>query len=174
MTEPAHREWSTELKKWIYPGYPDEPGQPNAAILKASFWEAVRRCESKFSYVGSESNGDEGVIDSFIPEEFFEHMAVAISELRAAADGPRFSDTFDRTGNGTLGGYYDQSPTPWNPGRLYVLGAAEAPSVRCLICGHVVTLKEGESIPFDDPRLCEHAGKQPWPVIDVAVREDQP
>jgi hypothetical protein len=73
------------LQRWIYPGYPDEPGQPNAAVLKLAFWEAVSRCEDKFSYVGSESNGDAGVIDSTFPEEFWGHMAVAVAELRAAA-----------------------------------------------------------------------------------------
>lgn len=31
-------------------------------------------------------------------------------------------------------------------------------TVTCNTCGHAVTLRPGDSINFDDPRLCEHMG----------------
>lgn len=37
----------------------------------------------------------------------------------------------------------------------------ESSSVQCLTCGHTVTLEQGESIPYGDPRLCEHWGQKP-------------
>jgi hypothetical protein len=91
MTEPARREWSTELKRWIYPGYPTEPGQPNATVLEMAFWEALKRCvvdENSPVMVALQDGTEPGLVfDRRIPAELWEHMAVAIAELRAAGLG---------------------------------------------------------------------------------------
>jgi hypothetical protein len=70
-----------------------EPGQPNAAVLKLAFWEAMRRCDTDeriheidtpcFNRVDKE--GGDQLIDGHLPDEVWEHMAAAIQELRAAA-----------------------------------------------------------------------------------------
>lgn len=41
-------------------------------------------------------------------------------------------------------------------------GESGEESVKCLLCGNVVTLRKGDAaIPYGDARLCEHMGQKP-------------
>jgi hypothetical protein len=70
-----------------------------------------------------------------------------------------FTDTFDAAS--TVTGWLTSAGmnASWKPLRQPKPG--EGVKIECLTCGHVVTLSEGESIPYGDPRLCEHAGRKP-------------
>lgn len=68
-----------------------EPGQPNAAILQAAFWEAGRRLHDDESvhdlqkpYMDEEMSMVDASGGGF-PREFFGHMADALQDLLAAA-----------------------------------------------------------------------------------------
>jgi hypothetical protein len=70
-----------------------EPGQPNGAVLKLAFWEAMRRCDTDERIHAMETlyfnrvdrDGGDQLIDGYLPKEVWEHMATAIQELRIAA-----------------------------------------------------------------------------------------
>jgi hypothetical protein len=63
-----------------------EPGQPNAAVLKLAFWEAMKRCEDdERVHAMDYPYHDDPQVDGDIPAVLWEHMAVAIADLRAAA-----------------------------------------------------------------------------------------
>lgn len=70
-------------------GYPNEVGQPNAAVLELAFWEALKRCaldEQSPITLSPCGEGERGGI-SFgrrIPDELWQHMAAALADLRAA------------------------------------------------------------------------------------------
>jgi hypothetical protein len=68
----------------------DRPaGQPNAAVLKLAFWEALKRCGDDDRVHDMEYPWhDDPRIDGSIPSVLWEHMAVALDELRAAAGMP--------------------------------------------------------------------------------------
>lgn len=71
-----------------------EPGLTNAAILEAAFWEAANRLHDDESvHDMNKPYFDESMemVDASgcgMPSQFWEHMAVAIAELRAAAGLP--------------------------------------------------------------------------------------
>lgn len=70
-------------------GHDSEPGQPNAAVLKLAFWEAMKRCGDDDRVHDMEYPWhDDPKIDGDIPAVLWEHMAEAIRELRAAAGLP--------------------------------------------------------------------------------------
>lgn len=66
-----------------------EPGQPNAAVLKVAFWEAMKRCDGDERVHDMDMpyfNPRDSLIDGRLPDELWEHMDAAIQELRAAAE----------------------------------------------------------------------------------------
>ncbi len=67
-----------------------------------------------------------------------------------------FTDSFDRSGR-ILGSPPDKHFTELLPGGWEISNdAATSSSMSCNTCGNVVTLEPGESISYDDPRVCEH------------------
>jgi hypothetical protein len=62
-----------------------------------------------------------------------------------------WTDSFDRSGAGTLRGAFTERMPGW-----WEIGNSTTASMSCKACGNVVTLEPGESISYDDPRVCEH------------------
>lgn len=58
---------------------------PNADMLRAAFWEALKRCDNDDRIHAMDMpcfsrTGQDTLVDGYLPEELWEHMKAALSE----------------------------------------------------------------------------------------------